>query len=105
MDKLIPTPASRGIAPINKHKKEPQVYRVDIIGWDANNPIIISESEKKNIEKSLETKSFVEIGNNLINPTSIRFITALKEDTRGKVTYKKIELENGDFKVVKTLEE
>ena len=82
-------------APLNKKKPTPMIYRVDIIGWEKDKPLLVSESEKEVILNSLSKGSFVEIGNDLINPTSIRFIKATEEDTRPKVRYEKVTLEDG----------
>ncbi len=88
-------------APYNKPSTAPMLYRVDIMGWDKENALIVSESEREAIENSLSTGSFVKIGDNLINPNMIRFITATQKDTREKYEYKKIEQPDGSVKVVR----
>ena len=89
------------VAPLNKQSPVPMLYMVDIIGWDKESPIQISESEKEAITEALAQGSFIEIGDVLVNPTSIRFIKAVGEDTREKFAYEKIENEDGTTQVIK----
>jgi len=89
------------VAPLNKQSPVPMLYMVDIIGWDKESPIQISESEKEAITEALAQGSFIEIGDVLVNPTSIRFIKAIGVDSREKFKYTKLEQDDGSTKIIK----
>ena len=86
--------------PLNKRSEKPMLYRLDIIGWDKNEPLVVSELELEKVTNAIQNNSFVRIGDNLINPTSIRFIKAVREDKRS-IPYKKIRKEDGSLEVIR----
>ena len=84
MEKLT---TKNSIQPYNKQSGKPMLYKVDVMGWEKDKPLVVSESEKDVIEQSLASGSFVKLGDNLVNPNMIRFIKPTEEDKRKNVRY------------------